>query len=82
MRFSLHLSPDDHVVGFGERFDRLDQRGRALDAVVFEQYKQQGNRTYLPSPFAVVTGDGGGLGPARGDRPAGALRYRRATPTG
>ncbi|MBW7881931.1 MAG: hypothetical protein H3C34_04715 [Caldilineaceae bacterium] len=45
------LADDEHVVGFGERFDTLDQRGRLLDAVVYEQYKNQGNRTYLPVPF-------------------------------
>ncbi len=61
VRFALHLAPGDHVVGFGERFDALDQRGRTLDAVVFEQYKAQGRhgRTYLPMPFAhVVPADG------------------------
>ncbi len=57
-RFALRLEPDEHVVGFGERFDHLDQRGRALDAVVFEQYKAQAvhGRTYLPMPFAHVVG--------------------------
>ncbi len=52
----LRLDPGEHVVGFGERFDALDQRGRALDAVVFEQYKGQAaaGRTYLPMPFAHV----------------------------
>jgi alpha-glucosidase (family GH31 glycosyl hydrolase) len=60
-RFSLHLRPGDHVVGFGERFDHLDQAGRRLDAVVFEQYKSQGEhgRTYLPMPFAHVIGTDG-----------------------
>lgn len=53
-RFSLPLRPRDHVVGFGERFDVVDQRGEILDARVFEQYKQQGKRTYLPSPFATI----------------------------
>ncbi len=51
-------------MGFGERYDSLDQRGQALDAVVFEQYKSQGvhGRTYLPMPFAhVVGGDGWGF---------------------
>jgi alpha-glucosidase (family GH31 glycosyl hydrolase) len=65
MRFALRLEPGEHVVGFGERFDALDQRGRALDAVVFEQYKSQGRfgRTYLPMPFAhVVTDTGAGWG--------------------
>jgi alpha-glucosidase (family GH31 glycosyl hydrolase) len=64
VRFSLRLDPAEHVVGFGERFDAVDQRGRRLDAVVFEQYKSQGRhgRTYLPMPFAhVVGGDGWGF---------------------
>lgn len=64
-RFSLVLSPTEHVVGFGERFDAVDQRGRRLDAVVFEQYKAQGRygRTYLPMPFAhVVAEDGAAWG--------------------
>ncbi|MBZ2195378.1 glycoside hydrolase family 31 protein [Occultella gossypii] len=56
VRFALALAPDEHVVGFGERFDAVDQRGRTLDAVVFEQYKGQAaaGRTYLPMPFAHV----------------------------
>ena len=58
-RFALPLDAEEHVVGFGERFHALDQRGQTLDARVFEQYKQQGKRTYLPSPFAVVTGGAG-----------------------
>ena len=60
-RFTLPLAPGEHVVGFGERFDAVDQRGRRLDAVVFEQYKAQGRhgRTYLPMPFAHVVGGAG-----------------------
>lgn len=61
VRFALRLEPGEHVVGFGERFDAIDQRGRALDAVVFEQYKAQGARTYLPMPFAIVVGGGWGF---------------------
>ena len=56
VRFALRLEPKEHVVGFGERFNTLDQRGRELDAMVFEQYKGQGARTYLPMPFAIVAG--------------------------
>ncbi len=61
VRFALALEPGEHVVGFGERFDALDQRGRRLDATVFEQYKGQGaaGRTYLPMPFAHVLGGSG-----------------------
>lgn len=64
IRFSLPLSPNEHVAGFGERFDRVDQRGERLDSVVFEQYKSQGagKKTYLPMPFAhVIGGDGWGF---------------------
>jgi alpha-glucosidase (family GH31 glycosyl hydrolase) len=59
VRFAFRLGADDHVVGFGERFDHLDQRGRQLDVTVFEQYKHQGSRSYLPMPFAIVVGHDG-----------------------
>jgi len=54
------LTPEESLVGFGERFDALDQRGRAFESVVYEQYKNQGNRTYLPVPF-FVSSEGYGL---------------------
>nr|WP_232842242.1 TIM-barrel domain-containing protein [Terrimesophilobacter mesophilus] len=61
-RFALTLSAGEHIVGLGERFHSLDQRGWAVDATVFEQYCDQGVRTYLPVPFAhVVGGDGWGF---------------------
>ena len=61
VRFALPLAPAEHVVGFGERYDRQDQRGHVLDCVVFEQYKGQSavGRTYLPMPFAHVIGGSG-----------------------
>lgn len=47
-------SPSDEAFyGFGERFNALNQRGNELDVRVFEQYKQQGRRTYIPIPFFV-----------------------------
>ncbi|MEV7528395.1 TIM-barrel domain-containing protein [Agrococcus sediminis] len=64
VRFTLPLAPGEHVLGFGERFDRVDQTGQALDVTVFEQYKSQGaeGKTYLPMPFAhVVGGEGWGF---------------------
>ena len=63
VRFALRLRPDERVVGFGERFDALDQRGSALDAVVFEQYKGQGADADLPADAVrdVVGGDGWGF---------------------
>ena len=62
VRFALRLAPEEHVVGLGERFHSVDQRGWAVDATVFEQYCNQGVRTYLPVPFAhVIGGDGWGF---------------------
>jgi 1,3-alpha-isomaltosidase len=64
VKFALSLQLGEHVLGFGERFDRLDQRGHRIDAAVFEQYKGQAaaGRTYLPMPFAhVLGGDGWGF---------------------
>jgi len=61
-RFALRLAENEHVVGLGERYHALDQRGWAVDAEVFEQYCAQGERTYLPVPFAhVVGGEGWGF---------------------
>ncbi|MDR0283344.1 MAG: glycoside hydrolase family 31 [Propionibacteriaceae bacterium] len=64
VRLALPLASGEHVTGFGERYDTVDQRGLTLDNQVFEQYKSQGahRRTYLPMPFAhVVGGDGWGF---------------------
>lgn len=55
-RFTFPLAPDDHIIGFGERFNSVDQRGLFLDAVVYEEYKGHGQRTYLPAPFGMVIG--------------------------
>ena len=61
VRFGLVLEPEEHVVGFGERYDAVDQRGRRPDVRVFEQYKGQAaaRRTYFPVPFAHVVGGRG-----------------------
>ncbi|MDR3069943.1 MAG: glycoside hydrolase family 31, partial [Propionibacteriaceae bacterium] len=61
VRFAFPLDPGEHVTGFGERFDTVDQVGLSLDSQVFEQYKSQGahRRTYLPMPFAHVIGGRG-----------------------
>ncbi|HVO42085.1 MAG TPA: TIM-barrel domain-containing protein, partial [Aggregatilineales bacterium] len=36
-----------------ERFNALDQRGQQLDVRCYEEYKNQGKRTYIPMPFVV-----------------------------
>jgi len=61
LRFALRLEPGERVVGFGERFNGLDQRGKLVDVAVFDQYKGQGARTYIPMPYAIVVGGGFGF---------------------
>jgi len=56
VRFRIRLDPEQKIIGLGERYATVDHRGEILDSVVFEQYKHQGRRTYLPVPFAVVVG--------------------------
>ncbi len=55
VRFGFWLSAGERIIGFGERYDRLDQRGNRLDVRVYEPYKRQwtGSRTYLPMPFFI-----------------------------
>jgi alpha-glucosidase (family GH31 glycosyl hydrolase) len=61
VRFALELRDGERIVGFGERFDAVDQRGNRLLTAVFDQFKGQGARSYLPMPFAIVVGGGFGF---------------------
>jgi len=56
VRFRVALSQSHHVVGLGERFHSVDQVGELVDAIVYEEYKGQGHRTYLPTPFLNIVG--------------------------
>lgn len=48
------------LYGLGERFDGANKRGGEYDVRVYEEYKEQGCRTYLPVPF-VVSPEGWGV---------------------
>lgn len=61
VRFNIPVNENHHVVGFGERFHSVDQMGQNVDAVVYEEYKGQGHRTYLPTPFLNIIGADIGL---------------------
>lgn len=49
----FRAAPFEALYGLGERFDPPDKRGRQHDARVYEEYKEQGGRTYLPVPLVV-----------------------------
>lgn len=48
---SLRLThPAAGIFGLGERYNALDQAGNRVDQFVYNQYKNQGLRTYIPMP--------------------------------
>ena len=53
VRHRLDVSPDvgEPLYGLGERFAGPGLRGHSWDVRVYEEYKEQGRRTYLPVPF-------------------------------
>ena len=53
VRLSFSCAPDERFYGLGERFNALNQRGNVLDVRCYEQYKNQGKRTYMPIPFLL-----------------------------
>lgn len=50
---SVTASEGERFYGTGERFDRLDRRGTTVVNSVYNQYKGQGDRTYIPVPFLI-----------------------------
>lgn len=42
--------PSARIFGLGERYNALDQAGNRVDQFVYNQYKNQGLRTYMPMP--------------------------------
>ncbi|HEX2910718.1 MAG TPA: TIM-barrel domain-containing protein [Chloroflexia bacterium] len=50
VRLNFSERPGDFY-GLGERFNHLNQRGLSPDIQVYEEYKNQGARTYFPIPF-------------------------------
>lgn len=53
VRLSLALMEEEALYGTGERFDTFNRRGQRFDVRVYEQYKHQGARTYLPVPLVL-----------------------------
>ena len=51
--WSFKSELDERFFGFGERFNRFEQRGEKLDTYVYNQYRDQGTRTYMPVPFYI-----------------------------
>lgn len=53
VRITFACQRREEFFGLGERFNTLGQRGNILDIRCYEQYKNQGKRTYMPIPFLL-----------------------------
>jgi alpha-D-xyloside xylohydrolase len=54
VRLTFDCAPDEAFYGLGERFNALNQRGNMVDVRCYEQYRDQGTRTYIPIPFLLA----------------------------
>ncbi|RWZ54622.1 glycoside hydrolase family 31 protein [Halobacillus fulvus] len=54
--FQIHwYAPEgERYYGFGERYNATEQRGEIIDCYVYNQYRDQGTRTYIPMPFYMT----------------------------
>lgn len=50
---TFEASVGEAFYGLGERFSGPDLKGQRWDVRVYEEYKEQGRRSYLPVPFLV-----------------------------
>ena len=66
LSIDLAAAPEEHYVGFGERFDSVDQRGRQIDLRVINGAVR--DLAYKPVPFFMSTGGYGArmIGDLRG----------------
>ncbi|MCA9839198.1 MAG: hypothetical protein KC422_19965 [Trueperaceae bacterium] len=55
IRFESEFQTDENerLYGLGERFTGPNLKGKTWDTRVYEEYKEQGQRTYLPMPFVL-----------------------------
>jgi len=56
LRFNWASRPRDRWFGMGERYSAFEYSGRAIEQYVYNEYRDQGLRTYMPVPFAVGSG--------------------------
>ncbi|MFB1081608.1 TIM-barrel domain-containing protein [Jeotgalibacillus sp. JSM ZJ347] len=51
----FYTPTNEEFFGFGERYNQIGKRGTEVDNYVYNQYRDQGERTYLSVPFFVNT---------------------------
>ncbi|MGJ9385755.1 TIM-barrel domain-containing protein [Salipaludibacillus sp. CF4.18] len=53
-QFNWHSDRSQEFYGFGERYNSINQKGNILDCFVYNQYRDQGTKTYIPTPFYLT----------------------------
>jgi len=52
---SLKLSGSfEHVFGFGEKYNAINQKGQHIENKVYDQFCNQNEKTYFPLPFFFI----------------------------
>lgn len=52
---TVALSPEDFVYGTGERFDKVNQRGRKLQIYSIDKWCRTKGNSYNPIPFVIIS---------------------------
>lgn len=60
LKFNFRMASGERLFGTGERYSQLDLRGQCIENYVYNQYRDQGLRTYIPIPF-IMSSRGYGL---------------------
>lgn len=53
VEFGFHTQANEWLYGLGERFTTANRNGQLWDVRVYEEYKEQRKRTYIPMPFVL-----------------------------
>lgn len=56
LRLNWQTKPEHRWFGMGERFAHYEYSGHEVDQYVYNQYRDQGLKTYMPVPFAISSG--------------------------
>lgn len=56
LRLNLKVQPGHRWFGTGERYSHYEYSGQNVDHYVYNQYRDQGLKTYMPVPFAISSG--------------------------
>lgn len=56
LRYDFDIEESEKFFGMGERFSRIEYKGLDIDNYVYNQYRDQGLKTYIPAPFTISSG--------------------------